>query len=151
MNFILLNVHDDFEKTLKKYRFSQVSDNIYIKNKEIWHEIELIPVYRDLYWCLMRDCNYSFDELSEWFSGKNKDDKIGAISIIAKDYPQKLYELISINGSRIGKKEAKFLLESVVPDFLPIILPREKLIEYDFKGEYKQDIWVKIFEKLKTY
>lgn len=115
-----------------------------------WKRSVLLPCFREDYTCFCRNKDYSFDELNWLFFHGNDSDQIGAISVIAEQFPYELYEFIKDSNHYIPSKHSKFLLQFVIPDYLPLILPKDKLTIYVFSETYSDDIWVNILAAMRT-
>ena len=102
----------------------------------------LLPCYRDTYACFARGRDLPFDELIGRFLGDEEDEAIGAISLIAERYPQELYAFVRDGGEYLPPEKRRFLWERVIPGYLPLILPPERLRDYAFGAEYADDVWV---------
>ena len=130
-NFVLVNIRD--EKKLKKYQ----------KDRSLKQSV-ILPYYCEGYACFSSNKDYSFEELINLFLQGSDDEEIGAISIIAESYPRELYNLICDHSDYFPLKKLKFIFEFVVPSYLPLILPKERLIDYKFNEKYLNDTWVNI-------
>lgn len=128
--------------TYKVYKYERSNE---------WIKSEIIPYYRERYACYALRKEYDFNELITLYLERNGAVQVGAISVIAEKFALELYGFICKKGKDIPRRKIKFLYEYVVPDYLPIILPRCILLQYDFTQTYPNDIWVKIYEKIKTY
>ncbi len=135
--FKLVNICD--EKAFGKY-----NSNCY------WKKSVLLPCYREGYICFSCNENYSFEELIKIFLHGNDDDQIGAISIISEKYPCELYKFICNQRDYFPPKKLKFLFELVVPSYLPLVLPQERLMNYEFNQELLNDIWVNILVEIRA-
>ena len=130
-NFKLISIYD--EKSLNKYN----SDSR-------WKESDLLPRFSERTVCFSCNREFSFEELIELFLHGNGAEEIGSISIIAEHFPQELYHLICDRKNMFHSKKLRFLLEEVAPSYLPLVLPAERLMDYEFKEEFLNDIWVDI-------
>lgn len=136
-NFVLVNIRD--EKELKKYQ----------KDRS-FKESVILPYYGEGYICFSSRNNYSFEELTKMFLQGNEDEQIGAISIIAERHPCELYRFICNQSSCFSPKKLRFIFDFVVPSYLPLILPKERLIDYEFAQEFSNDIWVNILVEIRS-
>jgi len=84
------------------------------------------------------------------FLQDNDNEQIGAISIIAERYPYELYRFIRDNRDCFPLQKLRFILDFVVPSYLPLIIPKEQLLCYEFSKEYSNDIWVNILSEIRT-
>lgn len=107
-------------------------------------QIPILPLYREGYVCFSSGIDYSFHELINFFMLGNDSERIGSISIIAENFPDELYEFICCEKEHISDKLLKFLLNSVIPGYLPFILPKDRVLDYEFSDNLSNDIWVKI-------
>ncbi|MGB7594053.1 MAG: hypothetical protein WBL80_00630, partial [Erysipelotrichaceae bacterium] len=73
---------------------------------------------------------------------------IGSMSIIAKVFPIELYNRIIQDHKNLVKKHRSFLVKNVVPDFLPLLIDRDKVKDFNFPSNYNEDIWVMILKTL---
>lgn len=128
--FILVSIRD--EEAKKYYEDSSLK------------QIPILPHYREGYLCFSAAIDYSFHELISFFSLGNDSERIGSISIIAENFPDELYKFICCEKEHISDKLLKFLLYSVIPDYLPFILPKDRMLDYEFSDNLSNDIWVKI-------
>lgn len=135
--FKLVNIFD--EKKIEKYN-----------NSCFWKQCDLIPYFREGYVCFSYNEDYSFEELTRIFLQGNDDEQIGAISSIAEKYPTELYRLICDQKDYFSPKKLNFVFNFVVPSYLPLALPKERLIDYEFNKQFSTDIWVKILVKIRS-
>lgn len=135
-NFVLVNIRD--ERQLTKY----------IKNRFLKQSV-ILPYYSDAYMCFSSGENYSFKELMKMFLQGDEDEQIGAFSIIAEKYPCELYKLICNQIDFFSPQKLRFILNIVIPSYLPLILPKERLMDYEFAQEFSNDIWVKILLEIR--
>ncbi len=133
--FLLISIRN--ERKIKKY------------NNRNFKKVNILPCYSEEYVCFSLSKEYSFEELITLFLYGNSEEQIGAVSIIAQDYDYELYEFICAHGEIFGVKKLKYLLEYVVPDFLPLSLPKERLAGYRFDEEYSNCVWVKILTEIR--
>lgn len=115
-----------------------------------WKPCVLLPCYRERYACFCQSGDLSFEELIKMFFHGNDDDQIGAMSLIAENYPDELYQMICIEQSAFSHKSLKFIFEFVLPDYLPLFLPKEQLTDFEFDKEFSNDIWVRILKKIRS-
>lgn len=132
-----MNIYD--EKKIKRY----------ICNNS-WKQCELLPYYRERYVCFCQVGDLSFEELIKIFFRGNANDQIGAMSIIAEKYPDKLYQLICKGHDTFSHKALRFILDFVLPDYLPLFLPKDRLMNYEFGREFSNDIWVRILMEVRS-
>lgn len=112
----------------------------------------IIPCYADRYLCFSVKKTFSFDELIRlFFDSEIEDDQIGAISLIAENYPDELYEFILHNDEIVPLPKKEFLLQKVVYYNLPLLLPKESFLNYNFEKDYSNDVWVKMLKTLRQY
>lgn len=97
--------------------------NKYI-NDSCWNCSVLLPYYQERYACFSYNKDYSFEVLIDLFLYGNDSDQIGAISLIAEKFPYELYKFISDDKKYIPLNKLKFLLNIVIPSYLPLILPK---------------------------
>lgn len=135
--FKLVNICD--EKKIDKY-----SSNC------CWNQCVLLPCYQERYICFCNNENFSFEELIKIFIQGNDDEQIGSMSIIAKEYPCELHRLICSQRDYFSPKRLRFIFNFVIPSYLPLVLPKERLIDYEFDNEYSDDIWVNILAEIRT-
>lgn len=135
--FKLVNIFD--EKKIDKY-----NSNCF------WKQCVLLPYYRERYICFSHNEDFSFEELTKTFLQGNDDEQIGAISIIAERYPCELYRWIYNQRDYFPPKKLRFIFDFVVPSYLPLILPKEQLIDYEFNKEFSNDIWVNILVEIRS-
>lgn len=135
--FKLVNIRD--EKKIKKYQ----------KNHS-FKQSDILPYYGEGYICFSSCENYSFEALIKMFLQGNEDEQIGAISIIAESYPCELYKSICNYSDYYTHKKLKFIFDFVVPSYLPLILPKERLMNYEFDDEFSNDIWVNILVAIRS-
>ena len=135
-NFVLVNICD--EKKLRKHQ----------KDRSLKQSV-ILPYYGEKYVCFSSCKDYFFEELIKMFLQGNDDEQIGAISIIAEKYPRDLYWLIRNQRNYFSPKKLKFIFDFVLPDYLPLVLPKEQLIDYEFNKEYSNDIWVNILMEIR--
>lgn len=136
-NFVLVNNRD--EKKIKKYK-----KNCYFK------QCDILPYYGDAYLCFSSCKEYSFEELIKMFLKGDEDEQIGAISIVAESYSCELYRLICNHRDNFPLEKLRFIFDFVVPSYLPLILPRERLIDYEFDKEFANDTWVNILVEIRS-
>ena len=136
-NFVLVNIRD--EKEIKKYQKDQS-----------FEQSVILPYYSEGYICFSSRQNYSFEELTEMFFQGDEDEQIGAISIISERYSCELYRLICNQSDCFSPKKLRFIFDFVVPSYLPLILPKERLMDYEFAQEFLSDIWVNILVKIRS-
>ena len=110
----------------------------------------LLPCYRERCVCFCNNEDLSFEELTKTFIQGNDDEQIGAISIIAEDYPFELYRFICNQKDNFSPEKLRFILDFVIPSYLPLILPKEQLINYEFDKEFSNDIWVNILMEIRS-
>lgn len=114
-----------------------------------WNKVFILPYYADVYVCFSRLEMYGFEQLMQIFMGGNDDEQIGSISLIAEYYPSELYQYLTVHGDTVSKRKKYFLMEKVIPDYLPIYLPSNKLHSFNFNPEEMKNIWVRILQVLK--
>ena len=136
-NFVLVNIRD--EKNLNKYKKSLA-----------YKQSVILPYYSEGYTCFSLHKNYSFEQLIKIFLQGTEEEQIGAISIIAERYPYELYQLIYCRKDCFSQKKLKFILDFVIPSYLPLVLPKERLINYEFDKEFSNDVWVNILVKIRS-
>lgn len=136
-NFVLINIRD--EKQLRKYQ----------KDRYLRQSV-LLPYYEEGYICFSSRENYSFEELTEMFLVGDEAEQIGSVSIIAEYYPDELYRFICDQRQNLPSKKVKFILDFVIPSYLPIALPKERLMDYELHQDMSDDIWVKILLVIRT-
>ena len=136
-NFVLVNIRD--EKNIKKYE-----KDCYFKQSVI------LPYYADGYLCFSSCNNYSFEELLKMFLKGDEDERIGAISIIAESYSCELYQLICNEKACLSLENLRFIFDFVIPSYLPLVLPKERLIDYEFDDEFSNNLWVKILLEIRA-
>lgn len=136
--FKLVNSRD--EKKIAKYN-----------GNGSWKQSILLPYYREGYICFSCNKDYSFEELINMFFHGNDDEQIGALSIIAESYPRDLYKLICNHSGCFPPRKLKFIFDFVVPSYLPLILPKERLMDYKFNEEFLNDIWVNILVAIRSH
>lgn len=137
-DFLLVNIRD--EKQLKKFQ----------RNSALKQSV-LLPCFCEGYVCFSFDKEYSFEELLTLFLHGDMEEAIGAVSIIAESFPQDLYILMRNHADYFTPEKLKFLLDFVVPSYLPLMLPKERIMEYDFQEKFSDDIWVNILQVIKEY
>ena len=147
--FILFNLHGEVEKQLKNNGFTKTEDQI-MRNGEEWNQIEIIPYYYNGYWCLTTQNKANFNQLWSFFLNGNDDELIGSISLIVDKYPKQLLSQVTQDINLLKKKIVKFLLNDVIPDYLPIVVDRKKIMTQIIPEEYEKNIWVKLLNELKT-
>lgn len=135
-NFVLIDISD--ETKLNKY-----------SNDPHWNRSALLPYYQERYVCFSYGENRSFEFLIDLFLHGNDSDQIGAVSLIAERFPEELYVFLRDSENYIPHNKLKFLSDIVVPSYLPLFLPREKLMSYDFQKCFSDDIWVRILSEIK--
>ena len=116
----------------------------------VWKACALLPCYRERYMCFCSCENLSFEELTEIFIQGRDDDQIGAMSLIAERYPCELYQWICSRRNDFSPQKLRWIFDHVVPDYLPLALPKEQLMEYTFDKEFSNDIWVNIFTEIRS-
>lgn len=131
-NFVLVNIRDEIK--LKKYQ----------ENRSV-NQIDILPYYGEGYACFSSRKEHSFEELIRMFLKGDEDEQIGAISVISKKYPTDLYKYLSDNLDSLPSRSIKFLLYRVVNSYLPLVIPEDDLLGYDFGDNCSNDIWVNIF------
>ena len=136
-HFVLVNIRD--EKKIKKYQ----------KNRSFKQSV-ILPYYGEGYSCFSSCKNYSFEELIKIFLEGDEDEQIGAVSIIAESHPCELYRLICNQRDGIPLEKLRFIFDFVIPSYLPLILPKERLIDYKFENEYSNDVWVNILLEIRS-
>lgn len=136
-NFVILNIHND--KLINKYT-----------NNPTWKRIYIIPFYSDAYCCFARDREFYFDELVDLFLYGNESDQIGSISLISKYFSKEFREFVCDSNNFIPMNKVKYIINNVVPSFLPLVLPKDKIVEYVFDKKYSSDDWVQILQGLKN-
>ena len=136
-NFVLVNIRD--EKKLKKY-----------KRNRSFEQSVILPYYSEGYICFSSRKNYTFEELTKMFLQGDDDEQIGAISIIAESHPCELHQLICNQKDNFSPEKLRFIFDFVVPSYLPLILPKERLIDYEFNKEFSSDIWVGILVEIRS-
>ncbi len=136
-SFVLVNIRD--EKKIKKYQ-----KDCFFKQSVI------LPYYREGYICFSSCKKYSFEELVKMFLQGNESEQIGAISIIAESYPCELYRLICSRRDSFSLEKLRFIYDFVVPSYLPLILPKERLFDYEFDKNFSNDIWVNILIEIRS-
>lgn len=114
-----------------------------------WKRSTLLPYYREGYVCFSRNKDYSYEELKKLFIYGNDDEQIGAISVIAECFPNELYQSMCDDSCYIPVKRINYLLDYVIPNYLPLILPKEQLVDYNFSDAFFDDIWVRILAEIK--
>lgn len=137
-NFILVNIRDDKAVRKRQKDYSLIQSVI-------------LPYYCEGYVCFSLNKNYSWEELIYLFLNGDEDEEIGSISIIAEKFPCELYKFICNHADCFTNKKLKFVLDYVVPSYLPIILSKEQLLDYKFKNEHLSNIWVKILTVIKNH
>ena len=128
--FVIVSIFDD--KKINKYH----EDNM-------WKKSDLIPFF-DSEICFSRNKEFAFEDLIELFLHGDEDEQIGALSIIAENFSAELLEYLNLKEDTIPVERVKYLMNYVLPDYLPLYLSKEKLITYEFSENYKDDVWVKI-------
>lgn len=113
-------------------------------------QIVILPYFREEYICFSCNRDYSFEELINLFLQDDDAEEIGAISVIAESYPYDLYKFIS-NNNYLNYRKLKFIFDYVVPGYLPLVLPRERLMDYEFNEEFLDNTWVKILLVIRSY
>lgn len=136
--FILIHARN--EKKLKLYQADPK-----------WRQSPILPSFSEGYICFSANKDFTFEELLNLFLCGNTDEKIGAISLIAEEFPHHLYERIHNHLDLFSPNKLQFLINDVAPQYLPLILPEEKRSTYEFGKEFSDDVWVKIWNELKTY
>lgn len=136
-NFVLVNIRD--ERKIKKHQ----------KDDSLKPSV-ILPYFCEGYACFSSNKAYSFDELIHLFLHGNEDEIIGAISIIAERYPHELYKHICHHADCFAPEKLKFLFDYVVPSYLPLLLPKERLPNYVFDEEFTSDIWVNILVAIRS-
>ena len=137
-NFVVINIRD--EKEIKKCR-----ENPFFKQSVI------LPHYVEGYVCYSSSCkNYSFEELIKMFFQGNEDEQIGAVSIVAENYPCELYQFICHQKNKIPYEKLRFIFDCVIPGYLPLVLPKEGLMDYKFNSEFSNNTWVKMLEEIRV-
>lgn len=109
-----------------------------------------MPYFREEYICFSCNRDYSFEELINLFLQDNDAEEIGAISVVAESYPYDLYKFIS-NNNYLNYRKLKFIFDYVVPGYLPLVLPKERLMDYEFNEEFLDNTWVKILLVIRSY
>ncbi len=138
---------------MKKFVLINICENKKIReytSDSNWKHIKLLPYYNDTYICFSINKDYSFAELMDMFIFGNTSEQIGSISIIAEKYPMDLYGNLLDNIHLFPRKQIEFLFNRVIGSYLPLIVPQNKLLEYDFGDNYSTDIWVNIFLLIKA-
>lgn len=135
--FKLVNICD--EKKIRKY-----------SSNGFWKQCVLLPCYQERYICFSSNEDLSFEELTLTFIHGNNDEQIGAMSIIAERYPCELHRLICSQKDCFSPKKLRFIFDFVVPSYLPLILPKERLIDYEFDKDFSDDTWVNILVELRS-
>lgn len=135
--FKLVNICD--KKKIGKY-----------SSNGFWKQSVLLPCYREKYICFSCNEDLSFEELIQTFIHGNDEEQIGAMSIIAERYPCELYRLICSQRNYLSQQKLRFIFDVVVPSYLPLILPKERLIDYEFDKELSNDIWVNILVEIRS-
>ena len=134
--FKLVNACD--EKKIDKY-----------SNSCFWKQCVLLPCYRERYVCFCNNEDLSFEELTKTFIQGNDDEQIGAMSIIAERYSCELHRLICSRRDYFSPQKLRFIFDFVVPSYLPLILPKERLIDYEFDKKFSNDVWVNILAEIR--
>ena len=65
-------------------------------------------------------------------------------------YSYELYKFLGDRNHQMPSKKLKFLLDYVIPSYLPLILPNEKLENYNFNKNFSNDIWVNILTVIRS-
>lgn len=150
MLFVLFNIHGDSDKQLSRKGFAKTEiDGRFIRNKKIWNVFELSPSFGSMYWGLTSASSLDFDQLWDVLLTGEEDEKIGSISIIAVKYPELLLNKIRHSKKELDKKIISLLQGYVIPDHLPLLIDRKKIMDFTFSEEYQNDIWVQILNELK--
>lgn len=136
--FILIIAHD--EKKLKLYQAN--SD---------WRQSAILPSFSEGYVCFSAKKDFTFEELLDLFLRGNTNEEIGAISLIAEEFPRHLYERIHDHIDLFSPKKLHFLINDVIPQYLPLILPEKEWSVYEFGKEFSDDVWVKIWNEIRGY
>ena len=136
-NFIVINLHD--ERKINKY----LIDNSF-------KQIDILPYFCEGYVCFSLNKEFSFDELIILFLKGTDDEQIGSISVIAEKHPYELYDYICKYSDTIPLNKIKYIYEYVIPDYLPLYLPKDRLKNYEFGEDCSDDIWVKILRFINT-
>ena len=136
-DFVLVDIHD-------KNKLKKCQRDISLK------QIVILPYFREEYICFSCNRDYSFEELINLFLQDNDAEEIGAISVIAESYPYDLYKFIS-NNNYLNYRKLKFIFDYVVPGYLPLVLPKEQLMDYEFNEEFFDNTWVKILLEIRFY
>ncbi len=118
-------------------------------NDPHWNRSALLPSYQERYVCFSYGGNRSFEFLIDLFLHGNDSNQIGAVSFIAERFPDRLYDFLRDSRNNIPRNKLKFLSDAVIPSYLPLFLPREKLMSYDFQESFSDDIWSRILSEIK--
>ena len=116
----------------------------------VWKSCVLLPYYRERYMCFCNSEDLSFEELTQIFIQGNDDNQIGAMSMIAERYPCELYQLICSRRNDFSPQKLRWIFDCVVPDYLPLVLPKERLMDYMFDKEFSNNIWVNILVEIRS-
>ena len=140
------------KKVVEEFKLVNIRDtkkiSEYLQN-DLWIQSPLIPYYREAYICFSLDKAYSFEELKFLFQFGRESERIGAISLIAEQFPEHLCEYIHAEKCDFSAQQIQFIIERVVPDYLPLMIPKDKIMEYTFDGIYAEDIWVKMLSNFR--
>lgn len=135
-NFDIINIRDT--KQLLKYT-----------NDPSWRKISLIPLYSEGYCCFASNREFNFDELIDLFLHGSESDRIGSISLISEHFSSEFRNFVCDNNNYIPRNKVEYLINNVVPSFLPLLLPKDKIIDYVFDETYSDDHWVQTLQGLK--
>ena len=135
-DFVLISISD----RTKLNKFS---------NDPHWNESPLLPCYTDKYVCFSHGESYSFEVLINLFLHGNDSDQIGAVSLIAERFTDGLYDFLCDSENHISHDKLEFLSDTVIPSYLPLFLPKDKIMSYDFQESFSEDIWVRILSEIK--
>lgn len=115
---------------------------------EEWVKSPLLPQYGELFVCFRKDGTYDYNTLLNLFLFDDSTQEIGAISLIAEYYSEDLLDSLS-KDNRITEEKAMFLLNNVIPFYLPLVIPPAGIERYIFSTDYQDNTWVKILEATK--
>lgn len=137
---------------MKAFKIISNSNEYQIKkyeNDSKWIKIDILPHYAERFICFTTLHEHSFNILIKFFLSKDDEQRIGSMSIIAQQYSNELYAFIDNPNNHISSKDLNFIFNNVVVDFLPLLLPKDKVLSCQFNEPHNSDIWVEILQAIK--
>lgn len=148
MRYKLFSTHDPRENEFQNRTLNDLGNRSDYPNENHWFEFEMLPYYSEIYWGVSDMSASTFEELWFDFLEGNDNARIGSISIIAKVFPIELYTKLILDHKNLDKNHRSFLIKNVVPDYLPLLIDRNKVRDFNFPSKYNDDIWIRILKTL---